>query len=270
VGVIAAPHATAELAGYRDVWRAAPRALAERLGIAHLDVGGGVCLGCAAMDGNPIFNHAIGLGVSAPAGEAELEEVEAFYAGLGVGYLVAVDAAAEGLAEALAERGFRDGPRPWMAFGREPGGAPAAIGGGPAVEEAGAGRATAFGEIQAAAFDLPPEVAPWIAGLVGRPGWTCLLALDRGEPIGAAALFVDGDTGWLGFGATLPEARGLGAQGALFAERLRRAERLGLRRVVTETGAPVGDERPGPSYRNMLRFGFAEEALRPNLRSPGS
>jgi hypothetical protein len=268
VGVIAAPRATAELAAYRDLWRAAPRALAERLGIAHRDVGGGACLGCAAMPGNPIFNHAIGLGVAAPAGEAELDEVEAFYAGIGAPYRVAVDAAAEGLAHALAGRGFREEGRPWMTFRRAPGGAPAATGAGPAVEDAGAARAAAFGDIQAAAFEMPPELSPWMAALVGRPGWTCLLALDRGEPIGAAALFADGDTGWFGFGATLPEARGRGAQGALFAERLRRAERLGLRWAITETGAPVGDEAPGPSYRNMLRFGFAEEALRPNLSSP--
>ena len=118
--MIAAAHATAEVAGYRDFWRAAPPALAGRLGIARRDVAGGVCLACAAMGGSPIFNHAVGLGVSARAGEAELEEVDAFYAGLGVGYLVAVDAAAEGLAEALSERGFRDGSRPWMTFGREP------------------------------------------------------------------------------------------------------------------------------------------------------
>ena len=88
------------------------------------------------------------------------------------------------------------------------------------------------------------------AGLDGRARWQArldlLVARDGGEPVGAAALFVDGDTGWFTMGATMPQHRGRGAQGALFAERLRRAERLGLRRVVTETGAPVGDEGPGP------------------------
>lgn len=43
-----------------------------------------------------------------------------------------------------------------------------------------------------------------------------------------------------------------------------------MRHLVTETGAPVGDEGPGPSYRNMLRAGFAEVELRPNYSSPAS
>ncbi len=213
-----------------------------------------------------MLNHAVGIGVGAPAGVAELDEVEGFYRRLGVAYTVAADEAAPGLAWLLAERGFEEG-RPWMTFSREPGPPPAratAL----VVEDAGAARAEGFGRVVAAGFGMPDDFAGWMAALVGRTGWTCLLALEGGEPVGAAALFVDGGTGWFTMGATLPERRGRGAQGALFAERLRRAERLGLRRLVTETGAPVGDERPGPSYRNMLRYGFAEIALRPNLRSP--
>ena len=267
--MIAAAHASTEVDGYRDLWRAVPPALAERHGIAHRDVGGGVCLGCASMSGHPIFNHAIGLGISAPAADAELDEVDAFFERLGAAYLVAVDAAATGLAEALAGRGVGEAGRPWMTFRRDPGPHPAtAVATDLRIEDAGTSRASAFGGIVAAAFGMPPDLVAWTAALVGRPGWTCLLALDGGEPVGAAALFAEGDTGWFTLGATLPEHRGRGSQGALFAERLRRAERLGLRRLITETGAPVGDESPGPSYRNMLRFGFAEEGLRPNLGRP--
>ena len=155
-----------------------------------------------------------------------------------------------------------------MTFRRGPSPTPRA--GDLRVEETGPSRAAAFGSIIAAAFEMPADFAGWMAALVDRPGWTALLALDGDEPVGAAALFVYGRAGWLGMGATLPEHRGKGAQGALFAERLRRAEELGLEAVLTETGAPVGDERPGPSYRNMLRYGFSEAGLRPNLRSPGA
>jgi GNAT superfamily N-acetyltransferase len=269
VGVIATPRAAVEVAAYRDLWSAAPPSVAEHHGIAHRDVAGGVCLGCAAMPGHPIFNHVIGLGVAAPAADAELDEVERFFDRLGVPYLVAADPGAPALVDALAARGYRDQGRPWMTFGRDPRPAPATVGDASlTVEDAGRSRASAFAAVVATAFDLPADLAPWMGAIVDRPGWTCLLALDRGEPVGAAAMFVAGDTAWLAFGATLPEHRGRGSQGALFAERLRRAERLGLRRAITETGAPVGDERPGPSYRNMLRVGFAEEGLRPNLRSP--
>ncbi len=268
MGVIAAPHAAAEALGYRDLWLAAPPGLAARHGIAHLDVAGGVCLGCASMSGNPMLNHAVGVGVGAPAGADELDEVEGFYRRLGVAYTVAADAAAPGLAGLLAGRGFEEA-RPWMTFGREPGPPPARAT-ELVVEDAGAAGADAFGRVVAAGFGMPDDFAGWMAALVGRAGWTCLLARDGGEPVGAAALFVHGDAGWFAMGATLPEHRGRGAQGALFAERLRRAERLGLRRLVAETGAPVGDEGPGPSYRNMLRYGFTEAGLRPNLRSPGT
>ena len=81
------------------------------------------------------------------------------------------------------------------------------------------------------------------------------------------ALFAHGEVGWLGFGATRPEHRGRGAQGAILAGRIERARGLGLRRLVTETGAPREDG-PGPSYRNILRAGFREIEVRPNLASP--
>jgi hypothetical protein len=42
------------------------------------------------------------------------------------------------------------------------------------------------------------------------------------------------------------------------------AHELGLRLLVTETGVPR-DGRPGPSYRNILRAGFREAYVRPNL-----
>jgi GNAT superfamily N-acetyltransferase len=69
------------------------------------------------------------------------------------------------------------------------------------------------------------------------------------------------------FGATRPEHRGRGAQGAILAGRIERARDLGLRWLVTETGAPRQDG-PGSSYRNILRAGFREIEVRPNLASP--
>jgi len=256
-----------DVAAYRDLWRAAPAELVARRGIAHRELAGGVWLGCAALSGAPILNHVLGAGVAAPAGEAELDAIQGFYDALDVAYSVAIDRDADGLGPMLERRGFTSS-RPWMTFRRD-----ARTAAPPApteltVEEAGAGRAEAFGAVVAAAFDMPDDFASWMGALVGRPGWTTLLALDGDRPVGAAALFVRGDAGWLGMGATLPSARGRGAQGALFAERLRRVAALGLREAITETGAPVEGEAPGPSYRNMLRYGFEERALRPNLLSP--
>jgi hypothetical protein len=262
----AADRQRAEIAGYRDMWRAAPAGLARRWGIASLDLGDAVCLGCAGIPGSPMLNHAVGLGVTAPATDGDLDALERFYARLGTGYVVAVGRDTGDLGDRLRARGFAD-DRPWVTFHREAGPV-AAPAGGPRVVDADAGTAAAFGRIVAEAFALPPGLAGWLSAVVGRPGWTCQLALHGDAPIGAAALYVDGDSAWFALGATLPGRRGLGAQGSLFASRARRALELGVRHFVTETGAPLPGEGPGPSHRNMLRAGFAEVELRPNLAAP--
>jgi hypothetical protein len=170
------------------------------------------------------------------------------------------------LGDRLLARGYRPA-RPWMTFHRAAGEID-----GPATTlrtaEADARTAPAFGAIVAAAFALPPDLAGWVAGVVGAPGWTCLLALDGDAPVGAAAVVVHGGTAWFALGATLPGHRGKGAQGALFAARSHVALDAGARDFVTETGAPADGEGPGPSYRNMLRWGFREAELRPNYASP--
>lgn len=64
-------------------------------------------------------------------------------------------------------------------------------------------------------------------------------------------------------GATLPFARGRGAQSALLAARAREAHALGCRWLVAETGA----ETPGThnsSLHNMMRMGFTALYQRQN------
>ncbi len=99
--------------------------------------------------------------------------------------------------------------------------------------------------------------------------WTCWLALARGEPPAAAALWARGDAAYLGLAATLPEHRGKGAQRALIAARILRACELGCRTIVTETGEQR-DNRPSNSYRNLLRLGFGERYVVPNWVRPAT
>jgi GNAT superfamily N-acetyltransferase len=56
-------------------------------------------------------------------------------------------------------------------------------------------------------------------------------------------------------GATLPEARGRGAQSALLTARVRAATGEGCRWLVAETGAE-GPGEHNPSLHNMVRVGF--------------
>lgn len=116
-------------------------------------------------------------------------------------------------------------------------------------------------------FGLQSELESSIGAIVGSPGWHCFVAWADEEPAACAGLFVDGDTGWLGLGATRPAFRRRGGQGALLAARLETARALGVTTVATETGERV-DERPSASYRNILRAGFREAYLRANWSSP--
>ncbi|MER6159534.1 hypothetical protein ABT147_28960 [Streptomyces sp. NPDC001868] len=64
-------------------------------------------------------------------------------------------------------------------------------------------------------------------------------------------------------GATLPDARGRGAQSALLAARLRAAPAEGCRWIVAETGVE-GPGEHNPSLRNLVRAGFEPMYDRPD------
>ncbi len=226
------------------------------------EAGGASILQTREAPGSPMLNRVVGLGVDTPATE---EDVDAALAAIGEGvtFYVAVSphAAPAELPAWLEARGLERGWG-WMSFSRP-------LGDPPAVETAlrlaraeSPAEAAAFARIQRIAYGLPEEVEPVIALAPGR-GWECWLALDGDEPAGAGALFMRDGICYLGFGATLPEHRGKGAQGALLAHRIRRAEALGCDLVVTETGERR-DDRPSNSYRNILRAGFVEGAVTAN------
>ena len=152
--------------------------------------------------------------------------------------------------------------RDWAKFRRDARPAEARAG-APPVELVTPENAQAFAETALAGFRMPPQLGGWLAALPGAPGWRCYLALEDGRPIGAGALHLQGDTGWLGIGATRPDARGRGAQSALLARRIADGASLGARTFVTETGVPLPGEA-GPSYANIQRAGFEIAYLRPN------
>ncbi len=150
----------------------------------------------------------------------------------------------------------------WMVFERAPdptASAPTEL----VVEQVGPAGGLHFARPVRTAFGLPDAADAVLARLPGRAGWTCVVAYDGDAAVAAGAMFLVGDEAYVGFGGTLPEARGRGAQNAILAERVALAAALGARRCVTVTG--VGG---GPSYRNILRAGFAEAGERPNWNSP--
>jgi len=131
------------------------------------------------------------------------------------------------------------------------------------VESIGSESAAAFARVALSAFEMPAELTPMLTGFIGKPGWIHYLGFDGNEPVSAAALYVSGQVGWLGFGSTLASHRGRGGQGALFARRIEDGLKLGCKWFVTETGEDLPSQ-PNPSYHNMLRAGFKLAYLRPN------
>jgi GNAT superfamily N-acetyltransferase len=236
-----------EHAAYTDAYRASP----ELCELA--EIGGAVCLKLPRLEGR-IFNRVLGLD-----SVDHLEEIADFY-----GDTQWWVSDSRGLGAELEARGFAP-DYGWMKFSRgvSPRRATSELSVVP-VEPSGAGD---FAAVVVGGYGLPGWTDPFAANVVGRPGWSCYVAYDGGQPAGAGALYVDGGVGWLGLSATLPEYRGRGAQSAILAARIEDARRQGCATVVTETGE-LADDRPSSSYRNILRAGFREAGVRPNYRAP--
>jgi GNAT superfamily N-acetyltransferase len=236
-----------EYAAYADAYRAAP-------GLCEVaEIGGAVCLKLPRLEGR-VFNRVLGLD-----SVDHLDAIGSFYGDVAWWVSDARDLGPE-----LEAHGFvRD--YGWMKFSRGvgPRRAPSEL----AVVAIEPSAADDFAAVVAGGFDLPDWAEPLAANVVGRPGWSCYVAYDGDRPAGAGAVFVDGSVGWLGFGATLAEYRGRGAQSAILAARIEDARRQGCTTVVTETGE-LDDQRPSSSYRNILRAGFREAGVRQNYRAP--
>ena len=212
-----------------------------------------------------MLNRVVALGVTGAVSDATLDEIDAFFRGAGVRYGVSLapgaDASLEArlrvarirgrlcLDEVPARRGAGSGSRR-----RAPGRGDVGRRG---VREHGRRR------VRPAAGrggGLPRARRATGAGTSSSPTTaTSRPALRRSSfaarPPGSAAP------------AARPEHRGKGAQTALLAARIERARTLGLAALTTETGERLPD-RPSGSYRNILRAGFVEAYLRPNLVSP--
>ena len=259
-----------ERAAWGELYRRAPRRLQRRLGLRATERAGVTFLSASRVD-HLLLNRAIGLGTSR-AGENdaveaavtyfERQNIERFWIHMGSGLRYS------GLPELLRERGVTPYPRSWMKFIRSS---------GPIddvackleIRDARPSDARRIGQILAPAFDLPDEAGALFTAGIGLEGWDYFVAENENRVVAAAAAYRRGDDGYLAFAATLPAARGAGCQRALMAARLEHAQRLGCRRVFTETGMPIEGE-PGSSYRNILRAGFDELHVRDNFAPEGT
>ncbi len=245
-----------------DLYAAAPRELELRT-----EVLAGATLLLAPRIPASFFNRVIGLGGHEPATGTDVGAVLDIYRTAAISdYWLHVTPTARppALGEWLVEAGLGFPPRrSWAKFLRSTQSPAAAAPPGITVRHARADEADAVAGIACAAFGLPTLLAGWFASLVGRPGWTVLVAELEGRLIATGSLFVSGTTGWLGIGATLAEFRQRGAQSALLAARVRAAAEQGCEIVATETGESIAGE-PNPSLGNIRRAGFVQVCSRLN------
>ena len=223
-------------------------------GPAAIDVGGATCLRAPHAPESPMLNRVVGLGVDGPVDEAQLDD--ALTAMGDTSFYVAVSPSADASLDGLLEaRGLEPGWG-WMLFERGPSPAPS-VETALKIVEVDAGTLDAWATVVATAYGLPDDSLPWFAAIHGTSAWHAFLALDGDEPAAAAAVWIDEHAAYFGMAGTVPEHRGKGGQGALFAARIERALAAGCTTLVTETGE-LRDGSPSSSYRNIRRYGFEE------------
>jgi GNAT superfamily N-acetyltransferase len=108
-------------------------------------------------------------------------------------------------------------------------------------------------EVQAARDALGEALWPGYLRSAGKDGFFHYMAFDGAEPVATAALAVHNDVAYLLSAATREADRKRGAQQALIAARLARAEQLGCAVQVSETLNILEH-----SLRNLQRAGFRE------------
>jgi len=108
-------------------------------------------------------------------------------------------------------------------------------------------------DIVAARKSLGETLWPEYVTSAGKAGFYHYMAFDGSRPVAIAALCVFEDIGYLMAASTAENDRKRGAQQALIARRVERAERLGCAMLVSETLYMLEH-----SYRNLQRAGFEE------------
>lgn len=95
----------------------------------------------------------------------------------------------------------------------------------------------------------------------GDPAWRPFAVWEGDRIVATADLYAREGCAHMFGGATLPQARGRGAQTALLMARATAARNAGFRSLVAETGKPEGGTNP--SLNNLLRLGFQPLYERP-------
>lgn len=208
------------------------------------------------------LNHTLGMGVAGPVEDEEIERMEEFYRRRKSPSLIDLCPFCDrALVEELSRRGYRMlefnhvMARPLSAENGRPLAADAVL----SISRARPDRKEEWAELMCRGFQLPDEYRGIGEILFFTPDSRCYFLEIEGQPVATAALAVRGRVASFFADSTLPEARGMGAQTRLIAQRLREAAQAGCDLAMVSV-------LPGSlSHRNYERAGFEVAYTRSNL-----
>lgn len=252
-----------EIRAYADFVTGAPADVHGALGIGAQEFGSARAL-AIREDPSRFFNRAGGFGPAEPITADVVEEVCGFYRAQGVArgsFMIAPSLLPSDWTSTAGKWNLTEGAR-FVKLGCDVQTAVAAADGAAALDpdlRVGLVESHQAGEwatVMMATFGFTaPAMIDMAAACVGRPNWRQYAVWEGERIVAVGSVFVNGDCADMFGGATLPEARGRGAQSALLTARAQAAHDAGCRWLVAETGA----EGPGDhntSLHNMLRTGF--------------
>lgn len=245
-----------EMAAWEDMMAACPAPLAAQLGLATHRYGPALWTASKAIDDGQ-FCRIQGCGLPGDEAGGSVDAAIARFRALGSKkFLIQIPPGPEAdhLMIRCRDAGLVPFRRSWTKFRRGTAPAPTP----PTslrITLASAAEGEAFGQVACAGFGMPPFLSGWLGALCGRETWRCYIAWDGATAVGVGALFLHDGAGWLGIGATRPEARGQGSQSAILARRVADALAAGCDLLMTETGSAVSGE-PQTSFQNILKAGF--------------
>lgn len=256
----------AEMAAFDDAYQAAPPEFQHGTGMHHEWAGSALVVSLPASDAKA-FNRILGLGVLEPASEEMIDLALAFFQATGVSpaFQMAPIAQPAEVTDWLYARGLEPQDS-WIKFYRDRSPVEPVVT-DLYVTEIGPESAWHFADVLAEGFGSPEWQGFWMAALVGRPDWHIYVAYDGDTPAATGAMFCRDGVGWLGFGATHPDFRRRGAQGAIMAKRLEEGMAMGCEWFVTETWEPEAGNA-NSSLNNMMRGGFQVAHRRLNFAYP--
>jgi len=231
----------------------------QALGVAVRHYGSATALFTSGIDELAV-NRVIGVGLDAGDYDAGLHQIISDYRAAGCRRMLVqiapVSANAARVQGALRDWGPREVRPTVKLYRRATPECPAGmIESSIQVVQIDAASARLFEQTVARELGIPAPLRSMTASTAGHPNWRHYLALANGTPIAGAALYTHDDTAWFGLAATLPHARGRGAQSTLLVKRIHDAFDAGCTWVTADTLAETL-QSPNTSLRNMRRLGF--------------